>query len=90
MAPAPNLLSPTKAEQDEIQRKMDELNRQIEAQKKEIAMYTGDIDEPYSPTNSVSPPHRSHLSDHHMSGEPIVSGLANICIPENLADILNR
>lgn len=58
------------------------MNRQIEAEKKEIAMHlqTVDIDEPYSPTSSVSPPINTNLSD-------VVS---NINIPANLADILKN
>lgn len=61
---------------------LDELNRQIEAEKKQIAMHlqTVDIDEPYSPTSSVSPPINTNLSD-------VVS---NISIPANLADILKN
>lgn len=62
---------------------LEELNRQIEAEKKEIAMHlqqTVDIDEPYSPTSSVSPPINQNLSD-------VVS---NISIPANLADILKN
>lgn len=59
------------------QEKLDELNRQIEAEKKQIAMLgTVDIDEPYSPTSSVSP--------------PINPNLSNISIPANLADILKN
>lgn len=59
-----------------------ELNRQIEAEKKQIAMHlqTADIDEPYSPTSSVSPPINTNISD-------VVS---NISIPANLADILKN
>lgn len=65
-----------------IQRKVEELNRQIEAEKKQIAMHLQavDIDEPYSPTSSVSPPINANLSD-------VVS---NISIPANLADILKN
>lgn len=62
---------------------LEELNRQIEAEKKEIAMHlqqTVNIDEPYSPTSSVSPPINTNLSD-------VVS---NISIPANLADILKN
>lgn len=59
------------------QEKLDELDRQIEAEKKQIAMLgTVDIDEPYSPTSSVSP--------------PINPNLSNISIPANLADILKN
>lgn len=58
------------------QEKLDELNRQIEAEKKQIAMLGTDIDEPYSPTSSVSP--------------PINPNLSNISIPANLADILKN
>lgn len=91
----------------QIQREVEELNRQIEAEKKQIAMHlqsadTGDltttsqlapvwdtfghfgdtknIDEPYSPSNSVSPPINTNLSD-------VVS---KISIPANLADILQN
>lgn len=62
--------------------KLEELNRQIEQEKKQIAMHlrTVDIDEPYSPTSSVSPPINTNLSD-------VVS---NISIPANLADILKN
>lgn len=62
--------------------KLEELNRQIELEKKEIAMHlrTVDVDEPYSPTSSVSPPINTNLSD-------VVS---NISIPANLADILKN
>lgn len=65
-----------------IQRKFEELNRQIEAEKKQIAMHLQavDIDEPYSPTSSVSPTINPNLSD-------VVS---NISIPANLADILKN
>lgn len=43
-------------------------------------LQTVDIDEPYSPTSSVSPPINTNLSD-------VVS---NISIPANLADILKN
>lgn len=62
------------------QEKLEELNRQIELEKKQIANLAGDIDEPYSPTSSVSPPINTHLSD-------VVS---NISIPADLADILKN
>lgn len=63
------------------QEKLDELNRQIELEKKQIAnLQTVDIDEPYSPTSSVSPPINTNLSD-------VVS---NISIPANLVDILKN
>lgn len=70
-------------EQEEMQRKMDELNRQIEAQKMEIAgMLHSDVvnvDEPYSPTSSMS-----------LSKKPTaIPALANISIPSNLQEILN-
>lgn len=91
----------------QIQREVEELNRQIEAEKKQIAMHlqsadtsdltttnhsapvwdtfghfgdTKHIDEPYSPSNSVSPPINTNLSD-------VVS---KISIPANLADILQN
>lgn len=56
---------------------LEELNRQIEAEKKEIAMHlqTVDTDEPYSPTSSVSSP---------------INTLSNISIPANLVDILKN
>lgn len=61
---------------------LEELNRQIEAEKKQIAMHlqTADIDEPYSPS-SVSPP---------MGGANISDVVSNISIPDNLADILKN
>lgn len=44
--------------------KLKELERQIEMEKMEIAMHLkNNIDEPYSPTNSVSPPINTNLSD---------------------------
>lgn len=68
-------------EQDEIQRKMDELNRQIEAQKMEIdGLLHSDVvqvDEPYSPTSSMS------------TTKKPATILANISIPSNLQEILN-
>lgn len=79
-------------EQDEIQRKMDELNRQIEAQKMEIAGLTISIDtgmldtdvvpvdEPYSPTSSMSTTNNASAT---------IPVLANISIPSNLQEILN-
>lgn len=72
----------TFATDNAIQRKVEELNRQIAAEKKQIAMHLQavDIDEPYSPTSSVSPPINANLSD-------VVS---NISIPPNLADILKN
>lgn len=70
-------------EQEEIQRKMDELNRQIEAQKMEIAgMLHSDVvnvDEPYSPTSSMSSSQKPST----------IPALANISIPSNLQEILN-
>lgn len=99
--------STTTQNDSQIQREVEELNRQIEAEKKQIAMHlqsadTGDltstshlapvwetfgqfgdtknIDEPYSPSNSVSPPINTNLSD-------VVS---KISIPANLADILQN
>lgn len=99
---------------NQIQREVEELNRQIEAEKKQIAMHlqgvdisntdishlgassqlgpvwdsfgrfgetsAKNIDEPYSPSNSVSPPMNANLSD-------VVS---KISIPANLADILQN
>ncbi|XP_037045345.1 uncharacterized protein LOC119080875 [Bradysia coprophila] len=69
-------------EQEEIERKMDELNRQIEAQKMEIAMLDSEVvsvDEPYSPSSSLS-----------TSAAPSkIPTLANISIPSNLQEILN-
>lgn len=71
-------------EQDEIQRKMDELNRQIEAQKMEIAgmLHSDDVtdDEPYSPSSSMSAITKPSAA---------IPALANISIPSNLQEILN-
>lgn len=67
-------------EQEEIQRKMDELNRQIEAQKMEIAMLDPEVvsaEEPYSPSSSLS------------AAPSQIPALANISIPSNLQEILN-
>lgn len=74
-----------KKEEDDIQRKMDELNRQIELQKQEIAYIqtTSGIDEPYSPSRPVSPPMMSGDNDSNA-----IPGLGDIAIPTNLADIL--
>lgn len=61
---------------------MDELNRQIEAQKMEIAMLDSDavtVDEPYSPTSSMST----------NKTPATIPALANISIPSNLQEILN-
>lgn len=61
-----------------MQRKVAEVNRQIEAERQQIlAMHLQnavEIDEPYSPTSSVSP--------------PINADLSGISLPPNLADIL--
>lgn len=69
-------------EQDEIQRKIDELNRQIEAQKMEISGLPHSdvvsVDEPYSPTSSMS------------TNKKPATILANISLPSNLQEILNR
>lgn len=85
--PKPDLLSPSQMEQEEIQRKMDELNRQIEAQKMEIAGMlrppTNQGDEPYSPTSVTPPPTNIEQPT------TIPSALANISIPSNLKEILN-
>lgn len=65
---------------------MEELNRQIEAEKMEIALlHTGDIDEPYSPSNSVSPPMPINVDQQNTNN---ISALHSISIPANLADIL--
>lgn len=75
----PAVVAPVMSKFD--QDKLDELNRQIELEKKQIAnLQTVDIDEPYSPTSSVSPPINTNLSD-------VVS---NISIPANLVDILKN
>lgn len=70
-------------EDDELQRKMDEVNRQIKAQEMEIAgmldTEVANVDEPYSPTSSMS-----------TSVKPTtIPALANISIPSNLQEILN-
>lgn len=71
------------AEKENIKREMEELNRQIEAEKMEIALLNTDGDlEPYSPTGALSP---------SISAEPSNSAmptLANISIPANIVDIL--
>lgn len=75
--PIPTTVTEVDAER---QRAMEELNREIETQKMEIALlHTAAIDEPYSPSNSVSPP---------IPIDPPIPELANISIPANLADIL--
>lgn len=76
-------ISSSQLEKAKIQREMDEINRQIEAQKMEIAgMLHSDnvpqIDEPYSPTSSLSAPSKSSIPT-----------LANISIPSNLKEMLN-
>lgn len=78
-------------DQEKIQRKMEELNRQIEVEKMEIALLnTVDIDEPYSPSNSVSPPipTQPDVPTATPGNSEINTNLANISIPANLADIL--
>lgn len=77
-------------QENQMQREMEEINRQIEAEKKQIALHlqTADIDEPYSPTNSVSPPINTNISD--VVSTSSNSALANISIPANLADILKN
>lgn len=86
--------NPVKLTQDKIQREMEELNRQIEAEKMEIALlHTAEIDEPYSPTNSVSPPITladvsSMPASASASSNSNIPTLANISIPANLVDIL--
>lgn len=71
---------------DKIKREMEEVNRQIEAEKMEIALlHTADIDEPYSPSNSVSPPMPINVDQQNSNN---ISALHSISIPANLADIL--
>lgn len=74
-----------KKEEEDIQRKMDELNRQIELQKQEIAYIqtASGIEEPYSPSRPVSPPLMTSDADSDQ-----IPGLGDIAIPTNLADIL--
>lgn len=73
-------------DQDDIQRKMDELTRQIEAQKMEIAgMLQTDavhLDEPYSPTSLLGTATTS-------TKKSSIPTLAEISIPSNLQEILN-
>lgn len=79
----PPVAAAPSVDQDKIKREMEELNRQIEAEKMEIALlHTADIDEPYSPSNSVSPPMIESKNSNN------IPALANISIPANLADIL--
>ncbi|XP_059615417.1 PHD finger protein 3 isoform X2 [Phlebotomus argentipes] len=70
---------------DDIQRKMEELNRQIGAKKMEIAgiLNKGQdaVDEPYSPSRPVTPPGISAIP-------AAIPSLANISIPSNLSEIL--
>lgn len=79
--------SSNQLDQDEIQRKMDELTRQIEAQKMEIAgMLQTDVvhlDEPYSPTSLLGSAAAS------ASTKRSIPALAEISIPSNLQEILN-
>uniref|UniRef100_A0A1B0GHB7 Putative transcription factor datf1 n=1 Tax=Lutzomyia longipalpis TaxID=7200 RepID=A0A1B0GHB7_LUTLO len=71
---------------DDIQRKMEELNRQIGAKKMEIAgiLNKGQdtiSDEPYSPSGPVTPPAIPAIP-------AAIPSLANISIPSNLSEIL--
>ena len=75
----PATVTQTKTEQDEIQRKMDELNRQIEAQEMEIAILNTKITVGDGPGES---------SSGTTSSTSIAPGLANISIPSNLVEIL--
>lgn len=91
--PAPIAPTSSKSDQEnQIQREMEELQRQIEAEKQQIALHLqGVVDEPYSPTNSVSPPITTNISDVvSTSSNSGIPGLANISIPSNLADILKN
>lgn len=82
----PSIPAAPNVDQDKIKREMEELNRQIEAEKMEIALlHTGDIDEPYSPSNSVSPPMPINVDQQNSNN---ISALHSISIPANLADIL--
>lgn len=86
---APSIPAAPSVDQDKIKREMEELNRQIEAEKMEIALlHTADIDEPYSPSNSVSPPMSAPISVVDSQSSNNIPALANISIPANLADIL--
>lgn len=68
--------SPTNLlDQAELNRKMEELGRQIAAQKQEIAGMLN-LDEPYSPTSMLGI-------------EKPANSLSNIAIPSNLQEILN-
>lgn len=68
---------------DALKLEMDEINRQIEMNRKEIELLnTAKLDEPYSPSRPVSP---------SPSGSSMIPGLGNITnisIPSDLADIL--
>lgn len=78
---------PDSLDNDEIQRKMEEITREIEAQKKEIAdmfqMAPVNLDEPYSPTSMLGQDTGENTMQQQMST------LENISIPSNLQDILN-
>uniref|UniRef100_A0A336M0L1 CSON009592 protein n=1 Tax=Culicoides sonorensis TaxID=179676 RepID=A0A336M0L1_CULSO len=70
---------------DEENAKLDEINREIQARKMEIAgMLNVDpdsLDEPYSPSRPVSPPKTTQQPS-------ILPGLDKIAIPSNLSEIL--
>lgn len=78
--------TPESLENEEIQRKMEEITRQIEAEKREIAdmrqITPGHLDEPYSPTSMLG----QDTGEQHQQQ---ITKLENISIPSNLQDILN-
>lgn len=85
---APVSTAPDSLENEEIQRKMEEITRQIEAQKKEIAdmfqSVPGNLEEPYSPTSMLG---QDTGGENTMQQQ--MTTLENISIPSNLQDILN-
>lgn len=65
-----------------MKRKMDEINRQIEMNKKEIELlHTAVNEDVYSPSRPVSPPASS-------ANPNAIPALANISLPSNIVDIL--
>lgn len=79
---------PTTLPEDEMRRKMDEISRQIEMQKREIELLSAPVnDEPYSPSGPVSPS-TQFATGVDSDEQNIIPGLGDIPIPSNLADIL--
>lgn len=73
-------------DEDEIQRKMDEISRQIEMQKKEIAMLA--VREDSYPASRTDPSISQLASDVDAGDTNVIPGLGDIPIPTNLVDIL--